>query len=75
MEGTYIGGPHANNTNNSRYCVYPEWRPRQCDAITEQTVTHTEMVTNNQIYRGMTGIKVSLPSDMKNFPVELVPLP
>jgi hypothetical protein len=39
------------------------------------TVTHTEMVTNNQIYRGMTGIKVSLPSDLKNFPVELVPLP
>ena len=38
------------------------------------TVTHTEMVTNNQIYRGMTGLKVSLPSDMKNFPVELVPL-
>jgi hypothetical protein len=32
-------------------------------------------VTNNQIYRGMTGLKVSLPSDMKNFPVELVPLP
>ena len=34
----------------------------------------TETVTNNQIYNGMTGIKVSLPSDMKNFPVELVPL-
>ena len=34
----------------------------------------TETVTNNQIYSGMTGIKVSLPSDMKNFPVELVPL-
>lgn len=29
----------------------------------------TEMVTNNQIHRGMTGLKVSLPS---NFPVELV---
>ena len=39
------------------------------------TVTRTETdVTNNQIYSGMTGIKVSLPSDMKNFPVELVPL-
>ena len=44
-------------------------------ALPNKTVTHTEMVTNNQIYRGMTGIKVSLPSDMKNFPVELVPLP
>ena len=40
------------------------------------TVTRTETdVTNNQIYRGMTGLHVSLPSDMKNFPVELVPLP
>jgi len=40
------------------------------------TVTRTEAdVTNNQIYSGMTGIKVSLPSDLKNFPVELVPLP
>ena len=35
---------------------------------------HTEMVTNNQIHRGMTGLKVSLPSDLKNFPVEIVPL-
>ncbi|MGA7387199.1 MAG: hypothetical protein WBW99_04620 [Pseudolabrys sp.] len=34
----------------------------------------TEMVTNNQIHRGMTGLKVSLPSDLKNFPVEIVPL-
>jgi hypothetical protein len=34
----------------------------------------TETVTNNQIYSGMTGLHVSLPSDMKNFPVELVPL-
>jgi hypothetical protein len=34
----------------------------------------TEAVTNNQIHRGMTGLKVSLPSDMKNFPVEIVPL-
>ena len=40
-----------------------------------KTVTPTEMVTNNQIYRGMTGLRVTLPSDMKNFPVELVPLP
>jgi hypothetical protein len=40
-----------------------------------KTAPYTEMVTNNNIYRGMTGIKVSLPSDMKNFPVELVPLP
>ena len=40
-----------------------------------KTVTPTETVTNNQIYRGMTGLKVSLPHDMKNFPVELVPLP
>ena len=40
-----------------------------------KTVPYTEMVTNNNIYRGMTGIKVSLPSDMKNFPVDLVPLP
>jgi hypothetical protein len=29
----------------------------------------TAMVTNNQIHRGMTSLKVSLPS---NFPVELV---
>ena len=42
--------------------------------LQDNTVTHTETVTNNQIYSGMTGIKVSLPSDMKNFPVELVPL-
>jgi hypothetical protein len=34
----------------------------------------TETVTNNQIHQGMTGLKVSLPSDMKNFPVEIVPL-
>ena len=34
----------------------------------------TEMGTNNQIHRGMTGLKVSLPSDLKNFPVEIVPL-
>jgi hypothetical protein len=39
------------------------------------TGTETDVVTNNQIYRGMTGLKVSLPSDMKYFPVELVPLP
>ncbi|HET7384308.1 MAG TPA: hypothetical protein VFJ59_17195 [Pseudolabrys sp.] len=44
--------------------------------LQNNTVTYTEAaVTNNQIYSGMTGIKVSLPSDMKNFPVELVPLP
>ena len=42
--------------------------------LQSNTVTYTETVTNNQIYSGMTGIKVSLPSDMKNFPVELVPL-
>ena len=40
-----------------------------------KTVTRTETVTNNEIYRGMTGLKVSLPHDMKNLPVELVPLP
>ena len=40
-----------------------------------KTVTRTETdVTNNQIYSGMTGLRVSLPYDMKNFPVELVPL-
>ena len=43
--------------------------------LQNNTVTYTETVTNNQIHSGMTGIKVSLPSDMKNFPVELVPLP
>jgi hypothetical protein len=42
--------------------------------LQNNTVTHTETVTNNQIYSGMTGLHVSLPSDMKNFPVELVPL-
>ena len=42
----------------------------------DNTVTRTETdVTNNQIYSGMTGLHVSLPSDMKTFPVELVPLP
>ena len=42
----------------------------------DNTVTRTETdVTNNQIYSGMTGLRVSLPYDMKNFPVELVPLP
>jgi hypothetical protein len=40
-----------------------------------KTVSRTETMTNDEIYKGMTGIKVSLPSDMKNFPVELVPLP
>ncbi|MGC2825410.1 MAG: hypothetical protein WA322_14425 [Pseudolabrys sp.] len=45
-------------------------------SATQLTVTHTETdVTNNQIYSGMTGLHVSLPSDMKSFPVELVPLP
>jgi hypothetical protein len=45
-------------------------------SLNNKTVTRTEPdVTNNQIYRGMTGIHVALPSDMKNFPVELVPLP
>jgi hypothetical protein len=42
--------------------------------LQNNTVAHTETVTNNQIYSGMTGLHVSLPSDMKNFPVELVPL-
>ena len=45
-------------------------------ASPNKAVTRTETnVTNDQIYRGMTGLRVSLPSDMKNFPVELVPLP
>ena len=45
-------------------------------SVMSKTVTRTETdVTNNQIYSGMTGLHVSLPSDMKNFPVELVPLP
>jgi hypothetical protein len=45
-------------------------------ASPNKTDTRTETdVTNDQIYRGMTGLRVSLPSDMKNFPVELVPLP
>ena len=39
------------------------------------TRTETDVMTNNQIYHGMTGLRVSLPADMKNFPVELVPLP
>ena len=40
------------------------------------TVTRTETdVTNNQIYRGMTGLHVSLPSNMKNLPEGLIPLP
>ena len=37
--------------------------------------TETDVITNNQIYRGPTRLKVALPHDMKNFPVELVPLP
>jgi hypothetical protein len=45
-------------------------------AVPNRTVTQTEAdVTNSQIYTGMTGLKVALPHDMKNFPVELVPLP
>ncbi len=45
-------------------------------ASPNKTVTHTETdVTNNQIYNGMTGLHVSLPSDMKNFPVEIMPQP
>ena len=45
-------------------------------ASPNKTDTRTETdVTNDQIYRGMTGLRVSLPSDMKNFPAELVPLP
>jgi hypothetical protein len=44
-------------------------------ASPNKTVTRTETdVTNNQIYSGMTGLRVSLPYDMKNFPVQLVPL-
>ena len=43
-------------------------------ALSMRVDTATD-ATNNQIYRGMTGLKVSLPHDMKNFPVELVPLP
>jgi len=44
--------------------------------LPSKTVTRVETdVTNNQIYHEMTGLRVSLPSDMKNFPVELVPLP
>lgn len=39
------------------------------------TGTETDVITNNQIYRGTTRLKVALPHDMKNFPVELVPLP
>ncbi len=39
------------------------------------TGTETDVMTNNQIYRGMTGLHIALPSDMRNFPVELVPLP
>jgi len=40
------------------------------------TVTRTETdVTNNQISRGMTGLHVSLPSNMKNFPEGLIPVP
>jgi hypothetical protein len=43
-------------------------------ASPKKTVTPTETdVTNNQIYSGMTGLRVSLPYDMKNFPVEIVP--
>ena len=42
---------------------------------TTVTRTETDVMTNNQIYRGMTGLRVSLPVDMKSFPVELVPLP
>jgi ABC-type enterochelin transport system permease subunit len=45
-------------------------------SVMSKTVTRNETdVTNNQIYSGMTGLHVSLPSDMKNFPVELVPQP
>ena len=45
-------------------------------ASPNKTVTPTETdVTNSQIYSGMTGLRVSLPYDMRNFPVELVPLP
>jgi hypothetical protein len=45
-------------------------------ASPNKTVKRTETdMTNNQIYSGMTGLRVSLPYDMKNFPVELVPLP
>ncbi|HEY6859868.1 MAG TPA: hypothetical protein VI358_08800 [Pseudolabrys sp.] len=45
-------------------------------ASPNKTVSRTETdVTNNQIYSGMTGLHVSLPYDMKDFPVELVPLP
>jgi hypothetical protein len=39
------------------------------------TGTEADVITNNQIYRGTTRLKVALPHDMKSFPVELVPLP
>ena len=45
-------------------------------ASPNKTVKRTETdMTNNQIYSGMTGLRVSLQYDMKNFPMELVPLP
>jgi hypothetical protein len=40
------------------------------------SVTRTETdAMKNQIDSGMTGLYVAHPSDMKTFPVELVPLP
>ena len=40
-----------------------------------KTADTATAATKSQIHRGMIGLRVTLPSDMKNFPVELVPLP
>jgi hypothetical protein len=72
MEGTYTGGPHAKDLS---IALVLSGIFVSVMAPPNNPVTHTEMVTNNQIYRGMTGLRVALPSDMKNFSVELVPLP
>jgi hypothetical protein len=45
-------------------------------SVMSKTVTHTETnATKNQNDSGMTGLYVAHPNNMKNFPVELVPLP
>jgi hypothetical protein len=69
MRGSRTGGPHAKNT---KYCVGPSRHLRQCDGITEQN-NRREDVTENHVI--VEGLYVALPSDMKTFPEELVPLP
>jgi hypothetical protein len=46
-----------------------------CVGVMAPSIHIETQATKNQIYSGMTGLYIAHPSDVKNFPVELVPLP